>query len=127
MQPASETLPALAEKARVAAAAVLRHATLFSVLVDLAAKKSTLRPVKYHFGFQQILHGLIMGPRLRTCWVDLTLEPRSLAVAPVGTFGRKQFKELASIEGMDFPPPTLTLDGLRLEALDVLRALEEHS
>jgi hypothetical protein len=50
-----------------------------------------------------------------------------VVVGPVGAFGQKQFKELASIEGMDFPPPKLNLDGLRLEAVDVLRVLEEHS
>ena len=124
--PASDTLRACAEEARAAAAAVLTRATLFSVLVELAQNKSVLKPVRYQFGFQELLDGLILGPRLRTCWVNLSVNPRSVAVGASGTFGRKQFKELASIEGADLPPPPINLDELRLEAVDVLRVLDEH-
>ena len=66
------------------------------------------------------------GDTLKACWVDVGLAPASVTTGPVGTFGRQQFKQLASVQGMDFPPPHLDLDPLRLEPVDVLRALENQ-
>jgi hypothetical protein len=58
--------------------------------------------------------------------VDVGLDPPSIATSAVSTFGRRQFGALASVPGVDFPPPRLDLDALRLEPVDVLRLLESQ-
>jgi hypothetical protein len=45
---------------------------------------------------------------LKVCWVEIGLDPQSVVTGPVGTFGRRQFEHLASIPGMNFPPPAWT-------------------
>jgi hypothetical protein len=46
-------------------------------------------------------------------------------IGPVGTFGRRQLKQLASVPGTSFPPPCLDLDQLQLEPADVLQMLKD--
>jgi hypothetical protein len=66
---------------------------------------------------------------LKVCWVEHRVEPRSTEILSVGTgtYGRRQFEELAAAPGMSFPPPALDLGALRLEVADVLRRLAETS
>lgn len=56
----------------------------------------------------------------------MSLEPRAVVIGSVGTFGREQFRQLASSSGVEFPPPILDLRELRLEAMTVLRLLSER-
>jgi hypothetical protein len=121
-----ESVCALADAARAAAERVLRAPSLYSVLVDLQDTSSGCRPVRLRFGYQEIRRRWVGGDTLRACWIDVGLEPRSVAVGPAGTFGRQQFDKLASIPGMDFPPPSLDLTALGLEPVDVLRAVEDR-
>jgi hypothetical protein len=123
---AQETLPVLAEEARVVAAQELRHPSLYSILVDLAEASPLPRVARLRFGFQEILRGRILGTRLKTCWVDMPLDPRRAVMGFVGTFGRQQFRQLASLSGVEFPPPALDLRELRLETPDILRLLTER-
>src|SRR5262249_60911612 len=44
----------------------------------------------------------------------------------VGAFGRRQFERLAPVPGIEFPPPRLDLEALRLEPAEVLRLLEDR-
>lgn len=118
-----ESLRVAAESARAAAARVLSDPSLYSVLVDLRERELVPRPVKLRFGFQEFQRRPIAGDRLKVCWVDVGLDLPSVVTGSLGTFGRQQFKELASIQGMDFPPPRLDLDSLQLEVVDVLRVL----
>ena len=39
--------------------------------------------------------------------VEFCFEPRTLRIISTGTYGRRQFKELAAIPGAEFPPPLL--------------------
>lgn len=122
-----ETLPTLAEQARVVAARELRHPSLSGVLVDLAEASPLPRVARVRFGFQKVLRGWSLGTRLKSCRVDVTLEPRAVVMSSVGTYGREQeqFRQLAS-SGIGFPPPALDLRELRLEATDVLRWLGDR-
>jgi hypothetical protein len=119
-------LPILAEQARAVAARELRHPSLSSVLVELAEASPLPRVVRVRFNFQEVLRGWLRGTRLKSCWVDVSLQRRAVVIGSVGTFGREQFRQLASVRGIEFPPPVLDLGELRLEAADVLRLLKER-
>lgn len=122
----SESLRVVAEEARAAAARVLSDPSLFSVLVDFRETKSAPRPVKLRLGFQRLRRWPIVGDRLKVCWVDVVLDSYSIETGLVGTYGRRQFKQLASIQGIEFPPSRLDLDSLNLEPVDVLSALKNR-
>ena len=120
----SESLRVIAEAARAAAARVLGNPSLYSVLVDLRETKSEPRPVKLRFGFQRLRRWPIIGDRLKDCWVDVILDPYSVEIGSVGNYGRQQFKQLANIQGIEFPAPRMDLDSLRIEPVGVLRILK---
>jgi len=119
----SESLRVIAEAARTATARVLGDPSLYSVLVDLRETKSEPLPVKLRFGFQRLRRWPIVGVRLKDCWVDVALDPYSVEIGPVGNYGRRQFKQLANIQGIEFPAPRLDLDSLRIEPVGVLSIL----
>jgi len=122
-----ELLRTLADDARAVAARELADAKLYSVLVDLADGEWATRPRSLRFGFQELKRGFLLGTRLRTCWVELCSEPRALTVLSAGTYGRRQFMRLATLPGLEFPPPTLDLSRLRLEIPDVVTMLKRMS
>jgi len=122
----SDSVRVIAGVAQAAAAGVLRNPSLYSVLVDLQVAGSTSKPVALRFGFHEVARRLMGGDRLKACWVDVTLHPRSVTAGPVGTFGRRQLEQMASIPGVNFPPPQLDLGALRLEPADVLRILADR-
>ena len=116
----------LATAALDAARRVLDSPALYSVLVDLRETALARQPIRLRFGFQEVRRRLMRGDIVRVCWVDIDLDPPSIATGEVGTFGRRQLQKLASIPGLDFPPHRLDLDALRLEPIDVLRLLEDR-
>jgi hypothetical protein len=91
------------------------------------ASRRLSAPRRVQFGFQELRRGWLRGARLKVCWVEHCLEPRSTRILSVGTHGRPQLEELASVPGMTFPPPALDLGALRLEVADVLRRLAQTS
>jgi hypothetical protein len=120
----SKSLRVIAEAARSAAARVLGDPSLYSVLVDLRETKSAQRPVKLRFGFQRLRRWPIVGDRLKDCWVDVVLDPYSVGIGSIGNYGRRQFKQLANIQGIEFPAPRMDLDSLRIEPVGVLSILK---
>jgi hypothetical protein len=122
-----EPLRVLAAEAHAAAARVLRTPALSSVIVGLAEGRFRLEPARIQFAFQEVRRGLLGGDVLKTCWVDVGLQPRLVAAGPVNAFGRQQFQQLASIPGFSFPPEILDLDEVRLEPADILRLVTEGS
>jgi hypothetical protein len=119
-----ETLRVLAEEARGLALRELGQATLYSVLVDLGEGAWSQRPHHLRFGFQELKRSLLFGTRLKACWVEFRPEPRSLRIVSTGTYGRRQFTELAAIQGIEFPPPALDLTRLQLEIPEVAAMLQ---
>jgi hypothetical protein len=121
-----EGLSTLADEARAQAAVELSHPALYSVLVE-CGEGASAEPQRIQFGFQQLHRGRIRGDRLKTCWIETVLAPRSTRIVVVGTYGRDQFKALAGVTGMVFPPPALDLSALRLELDEVLTAIQRTS
>ena len=116
----------MAEQARTVAARELRHGELYSVLVDLSPDE-TPAVSSFQFGFQELKSGLLSGPQLKTCFVEVSVKTGSARLMSSGTFGPDQFKALAAIPGNEFPPPALDLRGLQLEVEDVWRILATTS
>ena len=52
------------------------------------------------------------------------LDPYSVGICSIGNYGRRQFKQLANIQGIEFPAPRMDLDSLRIEPVGVLRILK---
>jgi hypothetical protein len=124
MEANRRTLRALAEEARALARRELGRATLYSVLVELAGGEWSQSPRHLRFGFQELKRNLLFGTKLKACWVELRSEPRSARILSTGTYGRRQFTELAALRGVDFPPPALDLTRLRLEIPDVVASVQ---
>lgn len=122
-----ETLRALVVEARRLAERELAQATLYSVLVDLAEGAWLPRARRLRFGFQQLKRNLLLGTRLKACWVEFCFEPRTWRIISTGTYGRRQFQELATIPGAEFPPPMLDLTCLRLEIPELVATLQRTS
>jgi hypothetical protein len=122
-----QTLRALTEQARDLATGELEQPSLYSVLVDLAPSTSVPRARHLRFGFQQLKRGLVSEATLKACWVEWRAESQTLTVISAGTCGHRQFRELAAMRGVEFPPPTLDLARLRLEIADVLAILQHAS
>jgi hypothetical protein len=120
-------LRVLADEARALARRELGQATLYSVLVDLPEGEWSHRPRRVRFGFQALKRSLLSGPELRACWVEVRPEPTSSRIVSTGTFGRRQFRELAARRGHEFPPPALDLTRIRLEVPDVVAMLRRTS
>lgn len=121
----ADAFRASARDAALAAIGGMSRPALYSVLVDLTDSPSGPVPASLQFGFQELLTGWLFGERLRTCFVVVRLQPRAITVGAVGTYGREQFKALRTIRGLEFPPPPLDLDHLRigpLQVLDLIRA-----
>lgn len=118
-----DRLRELANEASALAARHLKRPELYSVLVDFAEGVSS-PPQQLRFGFQQLRRSLILGTRLAACWVEFGVESSSLRIISSGTYGARQVKELADIQGMQFPPPTLELSRLRLGVEVVVEVLQ---
>jgi hypothetical protein len=50
-----------------------------------------------------------------------------MKLSSVGTYGQRQFEQLSKISGVPFPPPTIDLRELKLEAEDAWRVLQTTS
>jgi hypothetical protein len=122
-----DRLRQLANEAAALAARHLKSPKLYSVLVDFAEGISIPSPQYFRFGFQQLRKSLILGTRLAACWVECGVEASSLRVISSGTYGARQVEQLAGIQGMQFPPPTLELSQLRLGVEQVVEALQRAS
>lgn len=118
---------AMAERARTVAAHELPHGELYSVLVDLCEGEAAPAVSSFQFGFQELQTGLLLGKRLKTCFIEVSVKTGSAKMTSAGTFGRDQFKTLAETPGLEFPPPALDLRGLQLEVEDVWRILAATS
>ena len=122
-----ETVRVLVVEAQRLAERELTQATLYSVLVDLAEGAWAPRARCLRFGFQQLKRTLLLGTRLKTCWVEFCSEPRTLKITSTGTYGRRQFRELVAVPGVEFPPPILDLTRLRLEIPELVAMLQRTS
>jgi hypothetical protein len=122
-----EALRTLADEAQGVAARELAGARLYSVLVELSEGPWVSRPRLLRFGFQEMKRGFLLGTRLKTCWVELCSEPRTVRVMSTGTYGRRQFSELTTVPGLEFPPATLDLTRLRLEIPEIVAMLQRMS
>ena len=120
-------LLSLEASARQVAARVLREPTLYSVVVDLREPRAARLVDEVRFGYQHHRRSRLFGETLNVCWVDVKPDPPSVTLGSSGTYGREQFAQLASIQGWDFPPSRLDLDGLQLEPSDVLRILDSRA
>ena len=117
----------MAEEAQALAKRELADAGLYSVLVNLPENPWLPAAFGLNFGFQELKHGLVLGTRLKVCRVEFQPQPRCLRIVSTGVCGRRQFRELAAIQGFQFPPPTLDLNRGRLEAPQVLSMLQRTS
>ena len=120
------SIAVLETSARQVAARVLREPVLYSVLVDLRDSRTPQPIDEVRFGYQQHRKSLIFGETLKVCWVDVKPDPLSATLGSSGTYRREQFSQLASIQGLEFPPSRLQLDALQLEPSDVLRIVENR-